>query len=143
MESPTMVYGLLTIPSNRRSAMASRRRETSGFTLIELLVVIAIISIIALFGFPALDKAIQRARLESTARQVSSLVQLARINALKRSAGTGVAVRYDTGRVIAFFDTNTNQAFDEGTDQELQTIRLPPVVSFWGPGDAGAGGANA
>lgn len=123
--------------------MASPRRNGSGFTLIELLVVIAIIMIVALFGFPALDKAIQRARLESAARNTGSLMQMARINALKRSTGTGVAVRFAEHRITVFFDVDANQAYDPSTDTTIASQDLAKVISFWGPGDGGAGGANA
>jgi prepilin-type N-terminal cleavage/methylation domain-containing protein len=123
--------------------MVSPRRNTSGFTLIELLVVIAIIMIIALFGFPALDKAIQRARLESAARTTGSLMQMARINAIKRSTGTGVAVRFATHRITAFFDTNANQTYEEGTDTAIASQDLAKVITFWGPGDGAEGGTNA
>src|SRR4030095_14401967 len=65
------------------------------------------------------------------------------IHAIRGSTGTGIAVRFDTQRLIAFLDGNANHTFDEGTDVELASMQLPQVISFWGPGDAAAGGANA
>jgi type II secretory pathway pseudopilin PulG len=124
--------------------IAPARRER-GFTIIETMVVGFLFLLLALFGLPALDKAIARGKIQGSAREAAVLMQLARFEAVKRSRVAGVAVRYATGELIAFIDNDPNRdrLFTPGLDQELGRYQLPSGIAFWGPTDSIAGEANA
>ena len=66
----------------------TRRPAAAGFSLVELLVVLALIGILALIGMPWMLGTLHRAKLVATAREASTLMQGARLEAIKRSAPT-------------------------------------------------------
>jgi prepilin-type N-terminal cleavage/methylation domain-containing protein len=120
------------------------RTRTAGFSLIELLVVIAILSVIILISLPALDRMLQRGRIESSVRTTKSLMQVARLESIKRSLPTRVVADFDSDRILAYTDLNNSGApFEEGTDRLLGSARLPRGVTFWGEEDGSPEGANA
>ncbi len=123
--------------NHSRTGRASANR---GFSLVELLIVIASISILSLFAFPAILKAMRRARVESTARQAELQLSAARLQAVKMSRV--VAVYFDTdssgavgyGRIIPFLDANGNGTYDAGEEfQKLPATNLPREAVFWQP----------
>jgi prepilin-type N-terminal cleavage/methylation domain-containing protein len=124
-----------------------RRRcnfRTRGFTLIELLVVIAMLSIIMLISMPALDRMLQRGKIEGAVRTAKAMMQVARLEAVKRSAPALVQVDYDQDQVIAFADVNRSGGlYEPATDRLLGTLKLPRFVYFQGEEDSGPEGANA
>lgn len=83
-----------------RKPFAHRRGE-AGFSLIELLIVIALIALMAVWGVPAFLNTINRVRLTSAAREIATLMQVGRMEAVKRSGQNSnlrlevVALTYD------------------------------------------------
>lgn len=79
----------------------TRPRIQAGFTLIELVVVLAVIGLLALWGVPAFLNTLNRTRLVNSAKEISTLMQVARLEAIKRGGLNGdprnrvAAVRYD------------------------------------------------
>jgi general secretion pathway protein H len=61
-----------------------------GFTLIEMLVVIAVLGLIAGIGFPAVDRALDRAEFRAAAARV----ELAAREARARAIGSGAPVAF-------------------------------------------------
>lgn len=121
---------------------SNRRPRASGFTLVELLVTMALIGILAFFGMPALLESLERAKLETAARETSAVMRAARMDAVKRSRVAGVTVDYAASEVVSFIDDDNDGALSAG-DPVTTRFRLPKNVFFWGPTDAAAGGANA
>lgn len=118
--------------------------RTRGFTLIELLVVIAMVAIIVLISFPAIDRMLQRGKIEGAVRTTKSMMQIARLESIKRSLPVLVEADFDSNQVIAFTDMNsTGGLFEEGTDRLLSRMRLPSGVFFHGEEDPDPKGPNA
>ncbi len=72
-----------------------RRYSIRGLTLVELLVVIAIAAVLAAVAVPSFSRLIERQQLRQAAEALKSDMQLARVEAIKRSAN--VAVVRNTG----------------------------------------------
>lgn len=111
-----------------------------GFTLIELLVIIAIIMILALFTWPALHKMIIRSKLQGFATEVSSALNRARLESVKRSVPAVVRLDFATDELVVFVDVDGDGAFtpDPGVAQGLADFELlrrprPSRIVFAGP----------
>jgi prepilin-type N-terminal cleavage/methylation domain-containing protein len=76
-------------------------RIQAGFSLIELVVVLAVIGLLALWGIPAFLNTLNRTRLVNSAREIATLMQVGRLEAIKKGGLNGdlknrvAAVRYD------------------------------------------------
>lgn len=70
----------------RRGTQHTWRRRCRGFTLIELMVTIAVIALIAAVASPAMVTLMNSNRLSSTAGELTAAIQLARAEAIRRSA---------------------------------------------------------
>lgn len=64
------------------------KRQTLGFTLIELMVVIAVVAVLLTLAAPSYQKLIERNRLKEATQGFKTDVQLARMEAIKRSRDT-------------------------------------------------------
>ncbi|MEZ5314473.1 MAG: GspH/FimT family pseudopilin [Thermoanaerobaculia bacterium] len=125
--------------TNRPLPAAAER----GFTLIEALITVAVIGILILITIPAMLGMLNRMQLTGVSRETATLMQVARLEAIKMSAP--VEVRYDStqNRLIAFLDFDRD-GIRNGADRLLSAeVRLPRRVQFRGPGDAAPNGANA
>lgn len=60
--------------------------ETKGFTIIELLIVVLLISVLLIMGVPALQRSLSLSRLESTAQQILTELNVARTLSVSRNA---------------------------------------------------------
>ncbi|WP_054690058.1 pilus assembly FimT family protein [Desulfosarcina cetonica] len=81
----------------------------SGFTLIELAVTVAIMAILSAIAIPNMIGWIANGRVNSGARDVVSMLQRAKIEAVRENAF--VVVRFDTsGNYTAFLDDGKGTA---------------------------------
>jgi prepilin-type N-terminal cleavage/methylation domain-containing protein len=103
----------------RHSIRRFVRRSESGFTMIELIIVLAILLIASLMLLPRLFWFVDRARLRSAALATKSMIQTARLAAMKGGGNAEVVFDYAKGRVYAFVDTNANGVWDAGVDRQL------------------------
>jgi prepilin-type N-terminal cleavage/methylation domain-containing protein len=74
--------------ANMRKPIAHRRGE-AGFSLIELLVVIALIALMAVWGVPAFLNTLNKTRVVAASREIATLMQVGRLEAIKRSGRNG------------------------------------------------------
>ena len=63
-------------------------RSIKGFTVIELMVTVAVLGVLAAVAFPSMRDYLDRQRLIGQVRAVSELAQVARSEAIKRSAAS-------------------------------------------------------
>jgi prepilin-type N-terminal cleavage/methylation domain-containing protein len=110
-----------------------RPARERGFTLIEMLVVLAILSIAAMLSIPYLSAQIQRSKLLGVASQVSGLMRLARLDAIKYSRCAFVGINLAARKVNAYSDRNSNCLPDPG--EEIGEVILPNSVIFGAPGN--------
>jgi prepilin-type N-terminal cleavage/methylation domain-containing protein len=76
---------------------AAFRRNRSGLSLIELVIVLAIILIVSAIAVPAFVRMTNSAKLTATTREVSDLIQRARLDAVKQN--TKVQCHFDLAAV--------------------------------------------
>lgn len=86
-----------------RSTPRPEGRSEGGFSLLELLIVIALVGLMAVWGVPALLNTLNRAKLVGAARELATMIQVARLEAIKKGGINGdlrnrvAVVRYETG----------------------------------------------
>jgi len=113
-----------------------KHSRRAGFTLIEILVVLALMSIIALFSFPALQRMINRSKIQGITTQTSVMMQQARFEAIKRGVPTFVVADAASGEVKVVQDVNGDGQWDTATDTVLARAPLPNGVHFWAAGES-------
>lgn len=109
-------------------------RGRRGFTLIEMLVVMAIMLTLVALGIPALQLALHESKMRGIVSEVTVLMRLARIDAIKTSGQAVVQIipstgAGDPGHVQAFSDRNSNATLDAG-EPVLASFPLPTGVTF-------------
>ena len=127
--------------------MAQRRRvRLAGFSLIELLITITVIMIVAMMGFPALMNVIYRSKIETSARQVTTIMQVAKLEAIKTGRETVVVIDTTDRTIQAYVnvDESDDRAFNPDpskvyrtADYEIRIVTLPNGVDFIGPSGSG------
>jgi prepilin-type N-terminal cleavage/methylation domain-containing protein len=124
--------------------MVSRRSShgAAGFSLIEIVVALAVGAFLFLLTVPMLHRYTHRANLENTARQTESLMQIARLQAVKQNVNANVVFDFDKNQVYAYVDSNANNVEDPG-ERELGRIALPQMVYFYAEKDSAPKQANA
>lgn len=109
-----------------------------GFTLIELLLTLTIMSILMGLGLPALQNMIGREKLLGAAREISVSMRNARLEAIKTSGPTVVALDIDPLRrtVTSFADDNDDGVYDAG-ERLLSRTTVTAGVHFTAPSGSG------
>lgn len=110
-------------------------QKNSGFTIIELMVVIAIIAIAATIAVPNLIGWLPNYRLGNASRDILSVLQQARLRAVKENAA--VTVHFDTGNesYTAFLDNSAvpgegGNGDQDPTENTLKSGTLPASIDL-------------
>ena len=104
-------------------------KNNSGFTIMELMVIIAIVGIISAIAIPNMISWRANHQLNGTAREMKSLINGARISAIKNNAI--VTVTYDAGtRTVEA--SYTNRARPPYIEETLSTAMLKTGVTITG-----------
>ncbi|MFN7959818.1 MAG: GspH/FimT family pseudopilin [Thermoanaerobaculia bacterium] len=133
--------------------------NSRGFTLIELVMIVALLAALILLTVPSIQAAMRRSNLRAAARDTASLMQLARLEAIKRGAPAVVKFSFADNEVLGFVDLNLEDG-SRGSDLKFTPIAGAPSrtsdyllgrislaghgrVHFWGATDTEPFGANA
>lgn len=127
--------------SNRANRTGVRR--DGGFTILEAIVVVAIVGILVLIVAPAFLNMINRIKLTGTAREIASLMQAARMEAIKLGAPAYVAYDATENRFFAFVDLDRDGAESDGDRVLAARVYVPTKIEFRGPGDVAVAGTNS
>jgi prepilin-type N-terminal cleavage/methylation domain-containing protein len=109
-------------------------RGPRGFTLIEMLVVLTLMLVLVALGIPALQTALHQSKVRGIVQEVTVLMRLARLDAIKSSAQAVVQIvpstgAGDPGHVIAFSDRDSDGRLG-ATEPVLGNFPLPNGVIF-------------
>ena len=118
---------------------ASNHRQ--GFTLIEILVTLALFVLVALLGFPALQRSIHRGKIEGFGRNSVLVMREARHEAVRRGRPCVVVADSDAGALFAYADVNRDGIFNpapeetdlRSTDYPIRRLALPVGLHFAAP----------
>ena len=116
-------------------------RKNSGFTLIELMVVIGIVGLLAAITVPNLISWLPKYRVGSTARNVISAVEFARLQAVRENSPVDVNFIYANDRVtVVNSGGNTLRQIQCPSDVDLIDSGLGALLQFDGRGFANQSG---
>ncbi|MDX9788268.1 MAG: GspH/FimT family pseudopilin [Desulfobacterales bacterium] len=106
-------------------------KSNNGFTLIEVMIVISILGIIAGVGGAGLNRWLPDYRLKSSVLDIRSMIQSARLEAVKNNAD--VFIRFDSNTRVcsSFLDNATdapNRGILDGGDNPVMNLAMPAGI---------------
>ena len=111
---------------------------TAGYSLVELMITVAIIAVLITIGYPSLMNALPNMRLKSAARELYSVLQSARMNAVKTNSTWGVVFNTASGVYYLCSDNGADGLWSTTADN---TIVRTVTLSNYGSGVTYGGGA--
>ena len=108
--------------------------KNSGFTLIEVLIVISLIGIVTTFAIPDFAKWRENQKFNSTARDVSLVLQRAKMAAINGQSNVAVIITAGTGASATYRtfvdDGVTPDVFDAGEEEIQKSTAMPDGVEI-------------
>lgn len=101
----------------RKSCPISHRRNRAGFSLLELIIVVGVIFIAAALAVPTLMTQVNAIRIQYSARDVSGLLQRARMEAVRKNSFYSLQFVAGTPTLVQILDKNSTVV-----------TTIPPVV---------------
>ena len=115
------------------NSTSNRSRNESGFTILQTAIALAIMGVICGFAILGLMNAKANLRLQNSVRQLSSYLEKARLDAIRRHASSNVTFT-DTGTYVVTMDFDGSGTTSTRTipfDQGVAIISTPlPSVNF-------------
>ncbi len=102
-----------------------KNNNHNGFSVIELIIIILIISILSALALPSVQRNLQLFRLETGSGSISSLLALARMEAIKRNREVTVVINEDKKTAILKSKNHRNEEVSL-----TENIRLSDDISF-------------
>ena len=105
------------------------RTRAQGFTLIELAVTVAVLAIVLAVGLPSLSNILANNRLTGTTNEFLALVQLAKIESIRRNATVDICPSTN-GTTCGGTNWNRVIAFSNGANQGvIREVTAPPRLT--------------
>jgi prepilin-type N-terminal cleavage/methylation domain-containing protein len=108
-----------------------RPKQFAGYSLVEMMMTLAVGLILVSVALPAMIGAIQGYRLNSTAQQVGTLIELTRYTAIRRNTVITLQMKPIKGNTVFFIDLNGDGQLD--TNEPM--VLLPSDMQL-APGNA-------
>ena len=109
--------------------------RNSGFSLMELMVVVGIIAILSAIAIPSLSTMVPSFRLRSTARDMVSCYQEARLRAIKENTTVVVIADLPNDRLTAFVDNGPGAAAGnwalDASEKVVRQIDIPSQIDLY------------
>ena len=114
------------------------KKNQAGFTMIEMLVVMVVLSVLATIAIPTFSRWYPNYRLRTTAREIYSTIQTAKMTAVKENTNVVVWFDKDNDTFGAFVDTNGDNSKDGG-ERSLKDGTIHEDVDLYDIADFGLG----
>jgi prepilin-type N-terminal cleavage/methylation domain-containing protein len=115
------------------------KKLTAGYTILEVLVTMAIVGVLSAIALPSFNETISRSHMRSNAGLFIGALNLARIEAVKRSEHVMIAPvtagDWNSG-ITVWVDT------DRGADLDTDELTLKKILPIQGTGSMTSGVAN-
>ena len=112
-------------------------KKANGFTLIELIIVMAIVGILATFAFPTFKETMINNRLYSEASRTTSLITLARSEAMRRNGYVGVCPTDDASTCSFNRDVSTGMLVYATDSTGIPITTIIKITDKWTADDKG------
>ena len=112
----------------KKSDVSSIRIHEAGFSMVELIVVCVVLVIITGIAVPNIFRTYQNYQLDSAGHSVASLLQQARIQAVKTNVPAYANYTNAAAGNLAFVSTDNSAAYAAGEPD----VQLSPAVTFQG-----------
>jgi prepilin-type N-terminal cleavage/methylation domain-containing protein len=113
--------------------MENRRKWQNGFSLLELLICLVVMMVVTVAAFPTISKTMQVVRLQSSAQDVATLAERARILAVKNNTTYSIVFATINGVQIACIDTNYDGTCGNAEPQVAMAKFVSLVTDGSGP----------
>ena len=110
-------------------------QQHSGFSLLELMVTIGVISIMAAIAVPGIIRWLPRYHLGNAARDVLSVIESARVEAVKRNTSIGVNFNTGSNRYSMWIDNgvgggSSHDATQNGAESTIFSGQMPAGINM-------------
>ncbi|PIE70604.1 MAG: hypothetical protein CSA22_07020 [Deltaproteobacteria bacterium] len=108
-------------------------KSQQGMTMIELMVTVAIVAVMVTAAAPSFNDWISSNRLKSSAREIRSMLEMARLSAVRErenvvvSFTTGLA---ENGTYVVFVDDGANDNVQDASETVLGSGSMPKRVTL-------------
>lgn len=120
------------MPKATANAYLPVGRNAKGFSMVEMLVVMAIIGIVMAISIPAYLSYLPRIRLKAAAREITSDMQYAKVQAIKTNTTTAVLFLPGAGTYKVITDSGEASGSENWTDGDETVFKTVTLADFAG-----------
>lgn len=105
-------------------------RKVRGYNIFEILVVLVIIGILMAVVIRPILVFVANQRLNQAINMIVADINTVKIYSLSKSNLQGIFGNKNENTYTIFINNNSNCSFDQGTDQVVRTVNLPPGITI-------------